>query len=63
MKQLSDSAFQTNAVEGEQFEIILGELRSDLKLRKTGLVLTRAHYSSRLYVSSHCRTPGVAQIL
>lgn len=63
MKQLTDSAFQIYAVDGEQFEIILGELRSDLKLRKTGLVLTRELYSSRLYVSSHCRNPGVAQIL
>jgi len=63
VKQLADSAFQINAVDVEQFEIILGELRSDLKLRKTGLVLTRALYSSRLYGYSHCRTPGVAQIL
>lgn len=63
MEQLPDSTFQINVVDGEQFEIILGELRSDLKLRKTGSVLTKAFYSSRLYGSSHCRTPGAAQIL
>jgi len=63
VKQVADSAFRINAVDGKQFEIILGELRSDLKLRKTGLVLIRALYSSRLYGCSHCRTPGVAQIL
>jgi len=63
VKQLPDSTFQINAVDGEQSEIILGELRSDLKLRKTDLVSTRALYSSRLYGSSHYRAPGVAQIL